>query len=130
MTSFLLELFKYFAVSLIALLFDYSIYLLVIEIFFLPINLAGTIGYAFGLVLAYFLISKKVFNDGWLKNKRGFEILLFALSGSLGILLTFMSMTFYTNNFDQDPHFAKMIATLISFIGVYLFRKLVVFKKN
>jgi len=89
---------------------------------------AAVCGYTLGLFVAYFLISRKVFKNGWLADKKHFEILLFILSGLLGIGLTYLSVKLYIYFFGEQINSAKLFAVIISFTGVYIFRKFYVFK--
>jgi len=73
-------------------------------------------------------MSKNVFADGWLRNRRIIEIMLYGLSGIIGLSLTFTSVTFYSVVIGKNIHEAKFFAIPISFIGVYAFRKYFVFK--
>lgn len=122
------EFLKYFAASAIALLVDYGTYWALAQNNLMQLTAAASVGYIGGLVVAYFLISEKVFSDGWLKEKRAYEMLLFALSGVLGIALTYISVALYVNTFGESIHGAKFFAVSVSFVSVYLFRKLFVFR--
>lgn len=122
------EFIKYFAASAIALSIDYATYWAIVQSNLMELKGAAVVGYMVGLVVAYFLISERVFSDGWLRERRSYEALLFALSGVLGIVLTYISVAFYVFAFGESVHGAKLLAIGISFIAVYLFRKLFVFR--
>jgi len=124
------EFLKYSLASFIALIVDYTTYLIFLKFNIFSIEKAAVTGYLVGLLVAYFLISKKVFNEGWLKHNPKYEILLFALSGILGITLTYFSVSVYVQYFDENIHNAKIMAVLISFSCVFLFRKFYVFKSG
>lgn len=126
--SGLREFLKYFAASAIALMVDYVIYWMIVKSYLMGLTGAATVGYMGGLVVAYFLISEKVFSDGWLKERRAYEVLLFFISGLLGIALTYISVAMYVVLFGESIHGAKLFAVAISFACVYLFRKFFVFR--
>ena len=124
------EFTKYFAASAIALLADYATYWLVAQSHFVELANAAVIGYITGLVIAYYLISGRVFEDGWLKERRISEAILFAVSGALGIALTYGSVVLYISMLGKSIHGAKIFAIVISFVCVYLFRKWIVFRSE
>jgi putative flippase GtrA len=122
------EFIKYLTVSAIALFVDYSAYWIIAYSELMELTGAAVVGYIAGLIVAYFLISKRVFSNGWLSARRTYEVLLFALSGVLGIALTYVSVKFYVLAFGENIHGAKILAVGVSFVVTYLFRKLFVFK--
>ena len=119
---------KYLIASAIALLADYLIYFFIAKHTLLELGAASIFGYCSGLFVSYFFISKRVFIEGWLRKRRFLEIMLFGLSGLLGLILTYSSVTFYSIVINKNIHEAKFFAIPISFIGVYFFRKYFVFK--
>ena len=121
------EFVKYFVASLLALLVDYSTYWFLAHNKFMELTFAGSTGYTFGLVVAYLLISNKVFNNGWLKKHRIYELLLFIISGILGLAITYFTISLYVTRFGENLHEAKLLAITFSFICVYIFRKFIVF---
>lgn len=122
------EFLKYFAASAVALVVDYATYWALAQSDLMELTGAAVIGYLTGLAVAYFLIAGKVFSDGWLKERRTYEVLLFALSGMLGIALTYFSVSLYVLMLGESIHSAKLFAVVISFVSVYLFRKLFIFR--
>lgn len=123
------EFLSYFAASAVALVIDYATYWTLSQSHLMELADAAAIGYSTGLAVAYFLIAGKVFSDGWLKERRAKEILLFALSGMLGIVLTYVSVAIYVSTIGESAHGAKLFSVILSFVVVYLFRKLIVFRK-
>ena len=124
----IIELFYYICVSVIALLIDFSVYWLLVLYDVFPLPSAGVSGYITGLSFAYFFMAGKVFQNGWLEDKKHLEVLLFIISGLVGITLTYFSVLLYVYTYGENFFNAKLVATIISFVGVYLFRKLFVFK--
>lgn len=122
------EFLKYFAASTVALVVDYATYWALAQSDLMELTGAAVMGYLTGLTVAYFLVAGKVFSDGWLKERRTYEILLFVLSGVLGIVLTYISVLLYVRILGESIHGAKLFAVVVSFVSVYLFRKLIVFR--
>lgn len=123
------EFMRYILASGIALVVDYASYLMLVEGQFLDLPQAAVVGYLSGLLVAYCLIANGVFSNGWLKEKKILEGVLFAISGVLGVALTYFTVLTITLLVGNRANLAKFVAVVISFIGVYLFRKLYVFKK-
>lgn len=123
----MIQFLRYSFVSLAALTVDYIYYIILIKLFLLQVEIAASISYMVGLLLAYFLLKKFVFNFD-VRYKVKVESILFFLSGLIGTFTTYLvamaSMFFYAN-----PYIAKGNAALLSFFIVYLFRKLYVFKE-
>ena len=126
----LIEFVKYVAASATALALDYLIYLAAVQYFSTGLPSAAALGYLGGLVLAYFVIGKGVFKNGWLKNKKTIEALLFLCSGLLGIAITYVTVTVFVSLFGPRLNEAKITAIICSFFSVYLFRKFCVFRKS
>ena len=123
------EFIQYMLVSALALLVDYGCYWLLATYHVLELPQAAVAGYLAGIGVAYFLIAGRVFKNGWLKDQRLYEALLFATSGLLGVASTYLTVLLYVMTFGAQVNGSKMVAITISFISVYLFRKLVVFKQ-
>lgn len=119
---------RYVIASAIALCVDYGSYWVIAETTNLALPTAAAIGYSIGLVVAYFLIANRVFKNGWLEHNANLELALFVLSGGLGIAITYAVVYFYLMLVGQSAHLSKLLAVALSFICVFLFRKLVVFR--
>jgi len=121
---------RYLIASSIALCLDYGSYWVIAETKKMALPTAAAIGYCIGLIVSYFLISGPVFKDGWLRKHKFFELALFLLSGLLGVTLTFSTVYLYVTSFGERLHCSKLIGIIVSFTGVFLFRKYVVFRKS
>jgi putative flippase GtrA len=119
---------KYLFASFLALIVDYACYFLLVKFELLPIPTAAVVGYLSGLVIAYFMMANKVFQKGWLRYKKFTEGILFLLSGGFGAALTYSTVQIAVSFINPDPHIAKILAIGVSFFGVFLFRKYIVFK--
>lgn len=127
MTAEVRQLGKYLLASALAFLVDYSCYWALAGLLGIQLALAALAGYCAGLVVAYLIISRKVFAEGWLRSRRYHEAALFLLSGLLGMALTYSSVAFYVNQIGDQVHGAKLSAAAVSFVGVYAFRRFIVF---
>lgn len=123
----MIQFLRYSLISLVALAVDYFFYILLIKLALLKPEIAASTSYMVGLLLAFFLLKKFVFNFDVI-HKVKVERVLFLLSGLIGTVTTYLvaktSMFLYAN-----PFMAKGNAVLVSFIIVYLFRKFYVFRK-
>ena len=74
-----LEFIKYIFASALALVVDYASYSFLAINQFLDLPSSAVVGYAIGLILAYFMIADGVFKDGWLMDRKRLEAFLFFL---------------------------------------------------
>lgn len=124
----LIEFLAYFAASAVALGVDYGCYWLLATRGGLSLGAAAAAGYMIGLAVAYVLMSFVVFPGRWLSGRRGSEAVLFALSGLLGLVLTYFTATLVARLSGGGLHVAKLAAVAVSFLSVFLFRKLVIYR--
>lgn len=89
---------------------------------------ASVLGYSCGLIVAYVLIRKRIFKNGWLENQKKIEFVLFVLSGIFGMILTYSTVRCVVHMMGECINLAKFFAVIVSFVGVYFFRKFVVFR--
>jgi putative flippase GtrA len=122
------EFLKYLFLSLICLIVDYLTYwaLSVNKIFSIP--LSSVLGYSLGLLVSYFLLKNSIFSNGWLRNRKSYEFILFLTSGALGILITYLTTMIFVMVYGENIHVAKISGVGLSFVSVFLFRKKVVFR--
>jgi len=123
-----LQFAKYTAASALALSLDYTVYWSLVKQLGFEISTAASVGYLCGLAVTYGLMSRKVFSPGWLSGRRTVEAVLFALSGLLGLCLTFATALLVDRWLGAGLHQAKLAAIFVSFFSVYLFRRFVVFR--
>jgi putative flippase GtrA len=129
LTKTIQELIKYLCVSILAVIIDFSFYWILFTV--LPISRAwaGTISYLIGLVFAYVFLKIYVFKNIPSKNIHRKEIILFFISGLIGAAITYFTILLYENIISTQSHIAKITAMGLSFIIVYIFRKIYVFKE-
>lgn len=123
------EFTQYTAVSGAALVLDYAIYWSLASSGTINVGSAAAAGYSIGLVFAYVAMSGRLFKNGWLAGHKVTEATLFALSGLIGVILSYAITESYFTFVAEDIHYAKLIATLISFGTVYAFRKFIIFRR-
>ena len=119
---------RYTAISALALVLDYGVYWMLASSGRLGVGPAAALGYSCGLVLAYVLMSARLFRGGWLAGRKPAEAALFAVSGLIGVMLSFAITEAYVRLIADNLHAAKIAATLVSFVVVYAFRRYVVFR--
>ena len=125
----IVEFIKYVCASAVALLVDYGVYWFVAGQNWLTLPQSAVTGYLAGLVVAYFLVSAKIFKDGWLKHQKLYEMMLFLSSGLLGTVITYGTVKLYVLVVGPHVNQAKLAAIAISFFSVYLYRKYLVFRR-
>lgn len=124
-----MEFLKYTAASALALALDYAVYWLLAGGAGIGIGPAAAAGYGAGMVLAYLLLSARVFPGRWLSARRGIEASLFAVSGMVGLVLTYVTASLVHQLAGGSLHVAKLSAVAVSFVSVYLIRKFIVFRR-
>jgi len=124
------EFMRYFAVSVLALAVDYITYLFMVYGKLLDIPTAAMVGYSVGMLVSYTLITTRVFTNGWLRNNRIYEAMLFLISGMFGLGLTYLMARAVVITIGNEVQCAKIMSTAVSFIGVYFVRKKIVFKSS
>jgi putative flippase GtrA len=120
------QLSRYTVVSALALIVDFTVYLL-LGAGGMTGALAGAIGYACGLALHYMLSVRYVFDAAAAHKGRSRLITEFALSGLAGMAITALVIA-VTVDFGGMPLLpAKILAVGISFLIVFALRRSVVF---
>lgn len=119
------QLSRYTVVSGLALILDFTVYLL-LAAGGMKVALAGAVGYACGLALHYLLSVRYVF-DPRATNKAQTRLLAeFALSGFAGMVITALVIAL-TVDLGMPLLPAKMLAVGVSFLVVFALRRSVVF---
>jgi len=129
LNSFNKQFLKYFLVSLICLLIDFSSYLFLFYVLNIDLDISATVGYVAGLIISYFLLTKYVFYSISRKSLVLFSrrIFLFFISGTVGAISTYSAVNIVAIIFGNNVYLAKAIAVISSFLIVFLFRKFIVF---
>ena len=129
LNGFKQQFFKYFLVSLICLVIDFSSYLFLFYVLNIDLDISATIGYVAGLIISYFLLTKYVFSSFSRKSLKFLlrRVFLFLISGTVGAISTFSVVNIIVVIFGNNVYLAKAMAVMSSFLIVFLFRKFIVF---
>jgi putative flippase GtrA len=124
--AFVPQLSRYFSASVIALAIDVAVYAA-----FCVANvnalLAGTVGYAVGMLAHYILSTAFVFDVEFSRKSASRRLTEFAITGLLGLILTAAIIGCLTNHFAAPAMIAKAAAVVVSFFAVFLLRRWIVF---
>lgn len=123
-----LEVFRYIIASSAALSIDYLIYLLLVTSQTSDLPIAATISYSCGIFFSYFLMSRFVFFSTS-ENSNSRQLFLFIVSGLLGACTTYFSALSFNLLVGPLIQASKLFSVGSSFIVVYYFRKMIVFKR-
>lgn len=121
---------KYFIVSLFALVLDSTIFILALKLGSSP-WLAVTYGFVLGCILAYLLSKHWVFKHTECTTTfSGQELIYFFLIGVIGLLVTQSVVWFLIEALNVFPLYAKLTAACLTFCINFLLRKILIFEKN
>ena len=120
------EFFLYALVSALALTVDVAILYVTAAHLAMPGYLAAALAYAFGLAVHYSLSVRYVFTYRRLAAQRRAEVVVYALSGLIGILLS-AGIVYLGGIFGQTLAVSKLAAIIVSFIAVFMIRKATLF---
>ena len=123
----LIQLFRYGFVGGAAFLVDYSVLVLLTEVFGMHYLLSATISFILGLITNYLLSVVWVFNNRTLGN-RWAEFTVFAIIGVIGLGLNALIMYVCTDKMGIHYMISKIISTVIVFFWNFFARKIVLFK--
>lgn len=120
------QLSRYSVVSVAALATDVAIYM---SLCALAINapVAGVVGYGVGMIAHYALSTAFVFDVAHARKSAPRRLAEFAASGLLGLMLTGLVIAVMTDYFAASVIAAKAVATIASFLVVFLVRRCIVF---
>lgn len=120
------QLSRYSVVSVAALATDVAVYM---SLCTLAVNapVAGVVGYAVGMITHYALSTAFVFDIAHTRKSAPRRLAEFAASGLLGLMLTGLVIAVMTDYFASSAIAAKVVATITSFLVVFLVRRCIVF---
>ena len=122
-----IQFFRYFISSLIALFFDFLVYIFLTRVFDVYFENANRIGNLTGMIVNYILNILWVFDKRRINN-RILEFVLFVIIGLLGMELNTFLLKIFTNVFLIYDLISKGISTIISYFFRFFVRKIVLFK--
>lgn len=123
------EFLLYAAVSALALTVDVAILYLTAVRLEMPGYLAAALAYAAGLVVHYLLAVRWVFTYRRMASQRRTEATVYALTGLAGILLS-AGIVHVGGLLGQSLAVSKLAAIAVSFIAVFLIRKVTLFSAD
>lgn len=118
---------RYVVVSVLALGLDFSVFLLLTHTAGVKASLAGVTGYGMGLALHFVLSTRFVFERRGLDKSQRRLLAEFALSGLVGVVLTWSIIALVVDVAGFYPVVGKVLAVGLSFVAVYLLRRSIVF---
>ncbi len=123
------EFILYAVVSALALAVDLAILYSATARFAMPSYLAAALAYAIGLAAHYVLSVRYVFAYRRMASQRRTEAVIYALTGLAGILLS-AGIVYAGSSFGQSLAVSKLVAIAVSFIAVFMIRKVTLFSTN
>ncbi len=123
------EFLLYAAVSVVALAIDILILYVAAVRLVMPGYLAAALAYAAGLVAHYLLSVRYVFAYRRLASQRRTEVLVYALTGLLGILLS-AGIVYFGGLLGQSLAVSKLAAIVVSFVAIFVTRKATLFSAS
>lgn len=120
------EFLLYAAVSVLALVVDVTTLYIAAVRFAMPAYLAAALAYATGLAVHYALSVRYVFTFRRLASQHRTEAVVYALTGLAGILIS-AGIVHVGGLLGQSLAISKLAAVFVSFIAVFLFRKITLF---
>jgi putative flippase GtrA len=114
----------YSLVSLMCLFLDSLIYASLVTLR-VPISVSAALGYLFGLGFSYLALTKIGINKE--RNQPLKKRTIFAMTGFIGLSVTYISALITTTYVTEDPFVVKIISVVLSFITVYILRAKYVF---
>ena len=123
------EFLLYAAVSVLALAIDILILYVAAARLAVPGYLAAGLAYAGGLVAHYLLSVRYVFAYRRLASRRRTEMLVYVLTGLLGILIS-AGIVYLGGLLGQSLAVSKLAAIAVSFVAVFMARKATLFSAS
>jgi len=124
--NFIVQFIRYFITGGTAFIADYSILVLLKEVFNVHYLLANTISFIAGLFVNYFICKIWTFKS-YKSNNKYYEFLIFFITSFVGLFINDFSLWFFKEKINIDYRIAKVFATLIAFVWNFLSKKLILF---
>ena len=122
MKKLFIDMAKYGAVSVVALIVDFGGLLLLNSVFHVNYLVAATIAFILGLFVNYALSNNRVFTDPKIKNKMG-NFTAFAAIGIVGLIGNDVIMWICHEGIKLSVFYSKCIAVAIVFFWNFLARR-------
>lgn len=124
------EFFKYFAVSVVALICDFIAFSVSLRGFEFSWSMAATLGFVVGVTVAYVLSVRFVFLNRNLHKSPVAELLAFSLVGLCGLVVTQLVMWTGIEWLKFNPEVSKLCAAAFTFLFNFVLRKIILFSAN
>lgn len=121
------EFFRYFSVSLVALIADFIVFSFGIRVIGIPWFFSATAGFIFGVSVAYYLSIRYVFSKRKMRASPSLEFVIFLTVGISGLLVTQLTLWIGIEELRWKPELAKLIAAGFTFVFNFLIRKIALF---
>ena len=115
---------RYSLVSLLCLAVDSALYAVLIMAG-APISISAALGYLFGLIVSYMILTRIGINEE--RNKQLQKRTIFAATGLFGVFITYSSALITSTYLSANPIVVKLFSVALSFIAVYILRAKYVF---
>lgn len=127
-----IQIFRYLISGGTAFLIDTLVMILLKEVFGMYFLYASIISFVIGLIFTYLLSIYWVFDSRRLKENQFRELIIFALIGLVGIVLTWVFMKLFTDKLALYYVVSKVLTTIIVSIWNFVAKKMLLFttKKN
>lgn len=124
------EFFRYFLVSLVAFFADYSLFWSSLRVLGFGWALSASVGFVFGVVVAYILSVFWVFRFRVYESNYAKEFLAFFLIGVFGLLVTQASLWVGIYKAELTPERSRLLAAGITFAFNFIVRKIFLFVRK
>ena len=125
--STLIQLFRYTFVGGIAFIVDFTLLFLLTDIFGLYYLVSAAIAFLLGLATNYALSISWVFRRRTLNN-RGYEFVVFALIGIVGLGFNELFIWFFTESIHLHYLESKIVSTIFVYSWNFFARKFILFR--
>jgi putative flippase GtrA len=124
--NYYIQIFRYLLSGLFAFFVDAFILFSLTEYFNFHYLLSTVLAYSVGIFVSYIINIIWVFNNR--KQKRqSIEILFFILITLFGLLITYVSMWYFTSKLEIYYLISKVITTVIVFVWNFIMKKKILF---
>lgn len=124
------EFFRYFLVSVLALMLDVGVFSVSLRLFHLPWVWAAVLGFVAGAILAWMLSIRMVFRHRTLRRSPMVELVWFILIGVMGLGVTEVVLWLSIERLHIVAEFGRLLAAWMTFIFNFVVRKIVLFRKS
>ena len=121
-----IQIIRYFISGGIAAVVDFGLLFLLTEFLDFYYLLSAVISFSVGLLITYLFSITWIFNQRRIGN-RWIELLIFSSIGAVGLLLTYLFMSYFTEVIHLHYMLSKVLTTIIVFFWNFLTKRFVLF---